>query len=91
MTLRRAVVQELVDACRRKQAEADGASWGRLVENAVTAHPLNGLQGSDWSIHYWRDGDAPGSLRFTWPFAVPRARAWMRSAMRRWRQGGILT
>ncbi|MFO1467592.1 MAG: ATP-binding protein [Steroidobacteraceae bacterium] len=42
----------------RKQAAADGAWWGRLVENAVAAHLLNGLQGPDWSINYWRDGDA---------------------------------
>jgi predicted AAA+ superfamily ATPase len=42
----------------RKQARADGSWWGRLVENAVGAHLLNGLQGPDWSVTYWRDGDA---------------------------------
>ena len=42
----------------RKQAAADGAWWGRLVENAVGAHLMNGLQGPDWNINYWRDGDA---------------------------------
>ncbi len=42
----------------RKQARADGRWWGRLVENAVGAHLLNGLQGPDWSVTYWRDGDA---------------------------------
>jgi predicted AAA+ superfamily ATPase len=42
----------------RKQAAADGGWWGRLVENAVGAHLLNGLQGPDWSVTYWRDGDA---------------------------------
>lgn len=41
----------------RKQAVADGGWWGRLVENAVGAHLLNGLQGPDWSVTYWRDGD----------------------------------
>ena len=41
----------------RKQAMANGGFWGRLVENAVGAHLLNGLQGPDWSITYWRDGD----------------------------------
>lgn len=41
-----------------KQALANGGWWGRLVENAVGAHLLNGLQGPDWSITYWRDGDA---------------------------------
>jgi predicted AAA+ superfamily ATPase len=42
----------------RKQAMADGGWWGRLVENAVGAHLLNSLQGPDWSITYWRDGNA---------------------------------
>ncbi len=42
----------------RKQARADGRWWGRLVENAVGAHLLNGLQGPDWNVTYWRDGDA---------------------------------
>jgi predicted AAA+ superfamily ATPase len=41
-----------------KQAMADGGWWGRLVENAVGAHLTNGLQGPDWSVTYWRDGDA---------------------------------
>lgn len=41
----------------RKETMADGGRWGRLVENAVGAHLLNGLQGPDWSITYWRDGD----------------------------------
>lgn len=41
----------------RKQAIADGAWWGRLVENAVGGHLLNGLHGPDWSVSYWRDGD----------------------------------
>lgn len=40
------------------QANADGAWWGRLVENAVGAHLLNGLHGPQWSINYWRaNGD----------------------------------
>lgn len=41
----------------RREASADGAWWGRLVENAVGAHLLNGLPGPDWGITYWRDGD----------------------------------
>ncbi len=40
------------------QAFADGAWWGRLVENAVGAHLLNSLQGPAWSVTYWRDGPA---------------------------------
>lgn len=37
------------------QAFADGAWWGRLVENAVGAHLLNSLSGSAWSVTYWRE------------------------------------
>lgn len=40
------------------EARADGAWWGRLVENAVGAHLLNHLQGPQWSVTYWRDGPA---------------------------------
>jgi len=39
-------------------ARADGSWWGRLVENAVGAHLLNHLQGTAWSVAYWRDGPA---------------------------------
>lgn len=42
----------------RAETEADGAWRGRLVENAVGAHLLNHLQGPEWTISYWRDGDA---------------------------------
>jgi predicted AAA+ superfamily ATPase len=41
----------------RKETTADGSRWGRLVENAVGAHLLNGLQEPDWSVTYWRHGD----------------------------------
>jgi len=37
-----------------RQAQADGGWWGRLVENAVGAHLLNGLHGPQWSVAYWR-------------------------------------
>jgi predicted AAA+ superfamily ATPase len=41
-----------------RQAQADGAWWGRLVENAVGAHLLNGLHGPQWQVAYWRaNGD----------------------------------
>ncbi|MBI2316641.1 MAG: DUF4143 domain-containing protein [Betaproteobacteria bacterium] len=42
---------------RFAEAHADGATWGRLIENAVGAHLLNHLQGPQWSIAYWRAGD----------------------------------
>ncbi len=38
------------------QARAEGAWWGRLVENAAGAHLLNHLAGPRWSVTYWRDG-----------------------------------
>ncbi|MBM3842856.1 MAG: ATP-binding protein [Verrucomicrobia bacterium] len=41
----------------RAAAVADGAWWGRLVENAVGANLLNGLSGPAWSVTYWREGD----------------------------------
>jgi predicted AAA+ superfamily ATPase len=41
-----------------EQAFSDGAWWGRLIENAVGAHLLNQLQGSSWSITYWREAAA---------------------------------
>jgi hypothetical protein len=40
-----------------EQAMADGGWWGRLVENAVGAQLLNHLQGSPWSVTYWRKGN----------------------------------
>ena len=39
------------------QAQADGSWRGRLVENAVGAKLLSELQGTSWSVSYWRDGD----------------------------------
>ncbi|OGA69297.1 MAG: hypothetical protein A3G83_04810 [Betaproteobacteria bacterium RIFCSPLOWO2_12_FULL_68_20] len=39
-----------------EQGLAEGAWWGRLVENAVGAHLLNHLHGPEWSVTYWRDG-----------------------------------
>lgn len=36
-------------------ARTDGERWGRIVENAVGAHLLNGLQGSFYELRWWRD------------------------------------
>lgn len=38
------------------EARRDPAWWGRLVENAVGAHLLNGLAGTPYDVRYWRDG-----------------------------------
>lgn len=40
-----------------EQVYGDEARWGRLVENAVGVHLLNGLPGPDWQVTYWRDGE----------------------------------
>ncbi len=40
-----------------EQSIQDSAWRGRLVENAVGAHLLNGLSPADHSIAYWREGD----------------------------------
>ena len=39
-----------------RQARADSAWWGRLVENAVGGHLLASLMPPDGQLHYWRDG-----------------------------------
>lgn len=39
------------------ETRRDGSGWGRLVENAVGAYLLNGLQGPSWSVTYWRKDD----------------------------------
>lgn len=62
------------------QAQADGAWWGRLVENAVGAHLLNGLQGPQWSVTYWRaNGDEVDFVidqgAHTWAVEVKSGRA----------------
>jgi predicted AAA+ superfamily ATPase len=38
------------------EARADGAWWGRVVENAVGAHLLNSLPEPTSTVTYWRDG-----------------------------------
>jgi len=38
------------------QARAEGGWWGRLVENAVGAHLLQGLQSLPFEVTWWRDG-----------------------------------
>lgn len=62
-----------------RQARSDGAWWGRLVENAVGAHLLNGLHGPQWSVAYWRaDGDevdfVVGSGMRSWALEVKSGR-----------------
>jgi hypothetical protein len=40
----------------RPETMADGALYGRLVENAVGAHLLCGLPSTEFAVTYWRDG-----------------------------------
>ena len=39
-----------------EEAQRDRDFWGRLVESAVGAYLLNGIQGTSWEIFYWREG-----------------------------------
>lgn len=38
-----------------KQARADGAVWGRLVESAVGAHLANAAATDECTLYYWRE------------------------------------
>jgi predicted AAA+ superfamily ATPase len=40
-----------------KEARADPAVWGRLVESAVGAHLANAAAGGDCELFYWRDAN----------------------------------
>lgn len=40
-----------------KEAKADPAFWGHLVESAVGAHLLNSIKGHPIEIFYWREAD----------------------------------
>lgn len=42
---------------RFAEARQDTAWWGRLVENAVGAHLLNGLAPGRYAVSYWRHGN----------------------------------
>ena len=49
----------LVNALNQRsfpEACSDSTWWGRLVENAVGAHLLNGLQSASAKVSYWREG-----------------------------------
>lgn len=47
-----------LDARPPEELRADAADWGHLVENAVGAHLLAGLQDIGHEVLYWRDGPA---------------------------------
>lgn len=46
-----------LDVRSPEETRSDAAWWGRLVENAVGAHLMNGLRGLSYEIAWWRDGD----------------------------------
>ena len=73
------------------QAYADGAWWGRLVENAVGACLLNDLQGPLWSVTYWRDANEEVDFvvnhgAHIWALEVKSGRASKTSGMRAFRR-----
>ena len=51
-----ALIHAMSGRTRRGTFE-DGPWLGRIVENAIGAQLLNRLQGAEWSITYWRDGN----------------------------------
>ncbi len=66
---------------RRRFAEtrADGGWWGRLVENAVAAHLLNGLPRESYTVNYWRQDQEEVDLviasgRSVWAIEVKSGR-----------------
>ncbi len=76
-------------------AREDPSLWGRLVENAVGAHLLNGLQGSPHEVTYWRErGDEVDFVvragRSVWAIEVksgrPRGTAGLTAFVRRYPQ-----
>jgi hypothetical protein len=73
------------------EAFADGAWWGRLVENAVGAHLLNHLQGPPWSVTYWRTGNEEVDFVVshgagTWAIEVKSGRAYRPSGLTAFRR-----
>ncbi len=73
-----------------REAIGDSVWWGRIVENAVGSHFLNGLSGTEYSISYWREGDrevdfvvSRGSK--TWGIEVKSGRTGKLSGMDRFR------
>lgn len=72
-------------------AVADSAWWGRLVENAVGAHLLNGLPPAVYSVTYWRKGDREVDFVVetgdaVWPLEVKSGRSGRMSGLREFRQ-----
>lgn len=41
--------------CDFRELRLDPERWGRLVESAVGAHLLNGIQGTNTQLFYWRE------------------------------------
>jgi len=47
-----------LDTRSAEEARSDAVWWGRLVENAVGAHLMNGLIGTSFELLHWRKGSA---------------------------------
>lgn len=72
-------------------AVADTAWWGRLVENAVGAHLLNGLSPTVYSVTYWRKGDREVDFVVqtgdaVWPLEVKSGRSGRMSGLQEFRE-----
>ena len=75
----------------RAESESDGAWRGQLVENAAGAHLLNHLHGAEWSLAYWRDGNAEVDFvvrrgRRVWALEVKSGRGGKLSGLGAFRQ-----
>jgi predicted AAA+ superfamily ATPase len=80
-----------VSARTLAQSLQDPAWRGRLVENAIGGHLLNGLSPTDHTITYWNDGDMEVDFVVTagavdWVFEVKSGRAGKTSGLQAFRK-----
>lgn len=73
------------------EAAGDAAWWGHIVENAVGSHFCNGLEGTEYSITYWREGDKAVDFIVSrgpefWAIEVKSGRAGKLSGIERFRR-----
>lgn len=73
------------------EAAGDAAWWGHIVENAVGSHLCNGLEGTEYSITYWREGDKEVDFIVSrgpefWAIEVKSGRAGKLSGIERFRR-----
>lgn len=80
-----------LDTASFSDVQADPSRWGRLVENAVGAHLLNGLSPTAFRVSYWRKaGDEVDFVvergRTVWAVEVKSGRENKHVGLRRFRE-----